>query len=397
MQRRPVAFRRGVGIGLLFIGLACQRYGSTSSIQEIRIGLGFINERPQFSPGGEWLAFLTRFDVMGIEEVRDLAVWKWKEERSSPVQLTSGISISSYAFSPDGKFIAYIGTSHTGTRKEAGVLNLSTRELVKLEASGSGAEVVWNRNADALVVGDTLFRKSASNGIESQGWVASAPIPRLCRNPQVFPVGRENFFFLCRGEKNGFFVSTHNGWQLPTGISREIEEKVPIHAVVSHASGSVALAAAQGWKTQEARFEILVLDPDLRLVTTWSAGNHPVYPVGWASEDELVFLEKESVNSVLFTWESRWNLKTGEVDRQRYSRRILDIREGAYLFTFLHQPGELYWERKGTRKVVKRLVKVNRAVFSPDGEYGVVEGMEDLRRPDTFLWVLKLAERGDKI
>lgn len=395
--RGSARIRIGVGVGLLFIGLACQRWNSTATIQEMRIGLGFINQAPQFSPDGQWLAFLTRFDVMGMEEVRDLAVWKWKQKESSPVKLTSGISITSYAFSPDGKFIAYIGSSQTGTRKEAGILNISTSRAERLEVSGDGAGVLWNRNGDAVFLGDTLFHRGGSSTSGAQGWVPQGRILNSCRSSQILPAGDENFLFLCQGEKNGFFVSTHDAWQFPTEISREIQEKVPIRGVDSPVSKNIALAVAQGWKTHEARFEILVLAPDIRLLTARSAGNHPVYPVGWVSEDELVFLEKENVNSVLFTWESRWNLRTGEVRRQNYLRRILDVREGMYLFTFLNQPGELYLEVKATKEVVKKLVKVNRAIFSPDGEYVVVEGMEDLRRPDTFLWVLKLPERGDII
>ncbi len=110
---------------------------STESGEPQRISSIFRWQRPQGSPDGDNLAFLAEYEEL-------LTLYVLPDGSETPLPLTFGIEVVSFAWSPNGKEIAF--SAYQGAEQDIYTISLETHQLVNLTAGNQRADTtpVWS-------------------------------------------------------------------------------------------------------------------------------------------------------------------------------------------------------------------------------------------------------------
>lgn len=359
--------------------------GRTSPAEDtgkpIRLDAGVYNVHPRWNATGDALGFLTGFQIMGQERLRDLVVWHPGDAPRKAERITRGLSLEDFAFSPDGKWVSYQALDPLKREYEWGVIELAGKSVTPLlrgtDNPGGGT---WTADGTAVGFGGAVYRH------ESGAWKPAGRLSYHCPVPALVPVGAARLALACIGQDENNLFQWENGNWLPFHPA----DGTPDFFRYFPESQQFLLVLVRAWKNENADYTLYILGKDLDLQISIRNYNHPAKILGF-SQATLYFLQKSHILLPEYDTEVTYYYPTKMREETKVERRIWDVQDGRLLYS----PGgdaSALWvgPAAGPGRNLMSTGRIGRVQWSPAGRRVALSAQRDPRLPDSSVWVLNL-------
>lgn len=349
--------------------------------EPIRLAAGVYNVHPRWNATGDTLGFLTGFQIMGQERMRDLVLWHPGESPVQAERITKGLALEDFAFSPDGKWVSYQALDAMEREYEWGVIGLADKSVTPLshgtDSLGGGT---WTTDGQAVGFGGSVYRRDGNAWKEAGHLTATCPVPALA------PVGTDQLAIACIGQEEDNLFR----WKDGTWTTFRPDVGTPDFFRYYPESQQYLMVLVRAWKNENADYSLYILDKELNVQISLRNYNRPVKILGF-SQSYIHFLEKSEIMAPEYDLAVTYFYPRKLREETKVERRIWDVRDGVELYSPGTDNAALYMGRGGQAgKKLFSTGKLGLVAWSPDGGRVAVSGQRDRRLPDSFVWVLNL-------